>query len=164
MDMIFSLAIANDAPEAHRKKAGDIIAIRPGDWQWGHLERQQYLIVLVDFGDLFRDSDEAEKLVCPLFADGEAWWPDADAVQPEIIAKRRYRLPVAELDAAARAKGLTVDWVKVRDEQADYQPFLDAQIALPGVSFVENKASGLKLGAADLALIRDYGKFEKIGS
>jgi hypothetical protein len=158
--MIFSLAIANDAPEAHRKKAGDIIAIRPADWQWGRKERQQYLIVKVDVGPTFDLVPEkwrmaaVRKLECPLYDDGSAWHPGADEPQPGRLAKNRYQVPFTTLDGLAKAKGITVDWKRVRDEADDYQPLEGT--TLPLANLITNKASGLKLTAADLAILRDY--------
>jgi hypothetical protein len=44
------LITAVDEPEAHRKKAGDVVAIRPTGWKWGKKEKDKtkYLIVTVE--------------------------------------------------------------------------------------------------------------------
>lgn len=42
------LIAACDEPEAHRKKEGDVICVRPHPWNWGRKEVDRYLIVIVD--------------------------------------------------------------------------------------------------------------------
>jgi len=158
--MIWALCLANNTPEAHRKKEGDIIDTRPADWRWGTRERMGFLVVLVGSGGLLSSQADAVKLTAPLFGDGEVWWPEGEP--PEVIGKRRYAVPFARLDVLARAQGLLVDWGRVRDEKQDYQPFLDSGVVLPLATLIDNKASGLRLSLEDIGRIADYGKFETI--
>lgn len=158
--MIWAFCLANDTPEEGRKKEGDIIAIRPAAWKWGVRERGGYLIVLVDSGGLLASQEDADKLTAPLFEDGEIWWPEGE--HPGIIGKRRYAVPFSRLDDLARARGLAVDWSRVRDEGQDYQPFLDSGLVLPLAELINNKASGLKLSLDDIGVVKNYGKLQKI--
>jgi hypothetical protein len=86
--MIVSLAIAKeDAPEAHRKKRGDIVAVMPQGHKWGRKELENCHIVEleVDFDEL----PDARKLAIPLYEDGSLSQPEDEV---KALAKRRYRL------------------------------------------------------------------------
>jgi len=61
----FAIAVA-DEPEAHRKKEGDIIAVKPYPWQWGTREQDAYLIVIVNG----LTQAEAHKYCSPMYTDG----------------------------------------------------------------------------------------------
>lgn len=96
--MIVSLAIAKTgASEAHRKRAGDIIAVKPAGWQWGRKEIENYDLVEMDVP--FDDMPDARKLEVPFFEDGSVWHPSEvhGRVQPRAVAKRRYRFQSGQI-------------------------------------------------------------------
>ena len=140
---LFEFAIAcRDEPEAHRKKEGDIIAVRPYPWEWGKKEEKNYLIVLMD--GLVKE--EAQKLTIPQWNLGLDWYP-SDGVESEIlglvtIAKRRFKLPF-DIISDGWHKNLDID--KIRDRRSNYQPLKDQEIiidTLEHVSIVFDKHRG----------------------
>ena len=129
-----------DEPEAHRKKEGDVIAVRPHGWPWGKKELERGLIVLVEDA---RTSEELSNLLCqPLYEDGRSQ-AEVDQAEnamleaglynlwspPEIIAKRKHKIDMPTLRAQAPA----IDAAKIRNKALAYQPFLAAS------RFVANK-------------------------
>ena len=121
---IFDFAIAVcDESESHRKKEGDIIAVKPSPWQWGKKELDQYLIVTIDG----LTKEEADKLCIPKFETGEDWWPSGELSQPNIVAKRRFKI---SFDILKANFDNSIDLVKVRDKQIKYQPLMDKKIKI----------------------------------
>jgi len=155
---VWAFILANDTPEAWRKKEGDIVAVRPGDWQWGRKERQQYLIVLIDFEDIFENQADIRKFEVPLFETGEVWYPSDDEEQPKKIAANRYQIKFNKIDSEAKKQGITIDWDKVKDESIDYQPLLDNGIVFSYQDLIHCKFIKKELKAADLDIIKKAGK------
>lgn len=155
----WAFLLANDTPEAHRKKEGDIVAVRAANWQWGRKERQQYLIVLVDTADAFTNINEARKFETPIFADGRLTPIAAEGAHlPNITAKNRYKITFSDIDRLANEQGIVIDWDKVKNEAIDYQPLLDQNIVFSHQDLIHCKFSKRKLKAKDLGIIKNAGK------
>jgi hypothetical protein len=91
--MKLSMAIAkNDSAEAHRKRQGDIIAVRPAGWEWGRKEIENYHIVEMDVPDVANIAHARKEFEMPLLDDGVEWPPLPDQAPPRPLAKRRYRI------------------------------------------------------------------------
>ena len=121
----FAISIRNEAdlPSGHkRKKAGDLIAVKPGLWQWGGMERKQYLIVDVSVPDAVLP--KVKKLICPYYADG-SFEDDAFGDPKEILGKRRFSIPASVIQTKYPAWFASVDWQRVQDPEDDYQPLRD---------------------------------------
>ena len=155
--MIVSMAIAirdeADLASGHkRKKAGDIIAVMPADWVWGTAERKQYLIVIVDLGATISDIATARKLEIPQFLTGERWYPEQ---MPEVIGKRRYKIPLDVLKSKAAFKGIIIDLNKVADPDDNYQPLeKDSFSKEEGLDLLFDKALKRKFKQTDMDEIK----------
>lgn len=130
--MIASLAIAirdeQDLASGHkRKKQGDIIAVKPAGWKWGHVERKTHLIIEVDLGPIALE--QAEKLLLSPGDTGE---------------KRKFKIPVTALTTIEP----TIEWVKVEDVNVDYQP-LEGRV-IDGASLIYNKTAKRIVGTSEL--------------
>jgi len=131
--MIVSIALAVVDKDGVRSKEGDIICVRPQGWKWGTEEVKRYLIIEVNLGAAVPDINEARKLEIPLFSNGALEWPSADETQPEILGKRRFKVPFTQLNTAALAKGITVDFERVRDQSDEYQPLEKTTLSSTGL-------------------------------
>lgn len=118
----FAIAVC-DEPEAHRKKEGDIIAVKSTPWNWGTKELDQYLIITLDG----LTKEEAHKLCVPHFITGEDWYPSDDLPQPKIIAKRRFKIPLSIIQAGWLP---SMDLERARDKTDTYQPLKETKIVL----------------------------------
>lgn len=122
-----SVAIAvRDEAEAWRKKQGDIIAIKPGGWQWGTGEVKNHLILEIAL-PAQATMDRVQALMTRYYANGVIGWDGA----AEVLAKRRFNVDWVKLKNVLSGAGVTVDWVKVEDVTIAYQP-LSAQDSAPG--------------------------------
>ena len=122
-----SMAVAvRDEPEANRKKQGDIIAIKPGGWQWGTGEVKNHLILEIAL-PLQATLERCEALLSRYFSSG-ILGSDPDGV---VLAKRRFKIDWARLKTIVSQGGITVDWAQVEDVTMAYQP-LSSQDAAPG--------------------------------
>lgn len=140
----FCIAVTDEI-ESHRKKEGDVIAVRPHGWNWGRKEIDAYLIVPIECEEpdinVLRDYFER-----PLLENDHvegvtfrAIFPSIDGqeifnqyglthvigipcgklkLRPKILGKNRCKIP---LDCLGK-----IDLAKVRDKTAIYQPFLMA--------------------------------------
>lgn len=140
---LYEFALAcSDEPEAHRKKEGDIIAVRPYPWDWGKKEEKDHLIVILDGLVL----EEALKLTVPQWNLGLDWYP-SDGQESEIldlktIAKRRFKLP---FDIIRDGWDKTIEFDRIRAKKTRYQPLKDKRIVidtLERVSIVFDKHRG----------------------
>lgn len=113
----FAIAICDEV-ESHRKKEGDIIAVKPYPWQWGKKELDQYLIVVMEG----LTEEEAHKLCIPHFITGTDCYPPDDSERPKNLAKRRFKIP---LDTIKDGWLPSMDLEKVRDKTDKYQPLKD---------------------------------------
>lgn len=131
--MKVSIALAVIDKDGIRSKKGDIICVRPAGWQWGTEEVKRFLIIEVDLGAIAPTINEARKLEIPLFDNGALEWPPAEEPQPTIIGKRRFHIPFTTLDTAAKAKGVTLDFNKVSDQNIVYQPLEKITLSSTGL-------------------------------
>ena len=132
-DLLIAVA---DEPEAHRKKEGDIIAIRPHGWKWGLKEIDQYLVVVIEADEpdvnfmrgLFErpllEGDHVEGITFRhVFGEDSISAVDMQGnpiFDPIRLGKNKYRISLESL-------GLGEDELKkVRDKSVIYQPFLKA--------------------------------------
>ena len=122
----FAIAVCDEA-ETHRKKEGDIIAVKPSPWQWGKKELDQYLIITIDG----LTKEEADKLCIPQFETGEDWWPSDELPQPKIIAKRRFKI---SLDTLKSGFHPMIELGKIRDKNIKYQPFKDKNVIISKIA------------------------------
>lgn len=140
----YEIAIAvKDEIEAHRKKEGDIVTVRPYPWKWGRKEIDEYLIVIVECDFTFPEIKA--KLKSPLYEGGHqrgvtfryleppeeesssydrgehvVSLPSQQIIpRPAIIGKNKYRILLADLGS--------VDKAKIRDKKYIYQPFKSAK-------------------------------------
>jgi hypothetical protein len=107
---------SEDLESGHkRSKKGDIIAYKPYPWKWGSMESPHFLIVIMDN----LTEEEAEKMCKPYYEGGVETF-DIENGQPEIIAKRRYKI---DLDAIKKDILPELDMAKVENASYVYQPF-----------------------------------------
>lgn len=122
-----SVAIAvRDEVEEHRKKRGDIIAIKEGGSSWGLSAVKNHLILEIAL-PVQITADRAQLLISQYFYNGVFSWDGAS----EILAKRRFRIDWSKLKTIVAQAGITVDWAKVEDVEVAYQP-LSNQPNAPG--------------------------------
>jgi hypothetical protein len=70
------------------------------------------------------------------------------------LAKNRFRVTFSDIDVMAKAKGVVIDWKRVRDEEDDYQPLLDNKIVLD-YKDIYDKAVGVKLDKSAIECLRN---------
>jgi hypothetical protein len=126
--MIYTFIIATkdeeDLASGHkRKKAGDIIAICPAGHHGGKITRKTHLLLEIECGDI--SWEDIQRLTIPDWEDGTNWYLDPDLPQPKIAGKRRYKIPLTDLDTKSKEKGKTIDFQKLLDQDLDYQPLKD---------------------------------------
>ena len=100
---------ANLASGHKRAKAGDIVAVKPYPWNWGTIELQNYLIIIVD--NLTKE---------------EALQLEASGV---VTGKRKFKIDIRKLKTNILP---TLDESKLVDQNKmeNYQPFKDAGIRI----------------------------------
>lgn len=98
-----------------RSKKGDIIAYKPYPHEWGRKEKQGFVFVTMDG----LTEEEASALCSPYYEDGKT--PTVDET-PTILAKRRFKIPIEELEKVAKIR---VDAREMEDPNKEYQPFID---------------------------------------
>lgn len=118
----FAVAV-RDEVEPHRKKEGDLIAVKPYPWQWGRKEINAYLIVVLDG----LTKDEAHRLCAPLYEDGSLEQPDPEISDPKIMAKRRFKIP---LETIKNGWLPSLDLERVRNIKDVYQPLKETETVL----------------------------------
>lgn len=133
--MIVSIACA--------KNNGDIICVRPDDWQWGKEEINHFLIIKVDLGKEINTIEDTRKLEVPLFETKDLWWPsDNEATpMPKIVEKRRYKIPLADIDTIVKQMEQPIE-----------------KIVFPVANLITNKATDKKLTTTDFQAINLIGK------
>lgn len=158
--MIIKLILQDfDMPDTNiiTAKQGDIVNAGPDDGQHeGTVVRRTHLIVKVDTGNVLTNVSHSIALRLEHYADGSLWFPNVDAggSLPAILAKRRYRIPWAELLSKAQSLfGITVDMNRLLDENDEYQPL--EKVTFPIAALVYDKVLNKKLGAAEFAAIRN---------
>jgi len=85
---------------------GDIVVIRPRGWQWGRLEKKEFLIILVDIPEA-----DVDFYASPLLGGGR--------VGPGGGCQRRFAVDVKSLLQTLSTKEVE----KVLDKTIDFQPF-----------------------------------------
>ena len=126
--MNISIAIAvRDEEEAHRKKQGDIMAIKPEGWQWGNKEVKNHLILEVAL-PVQATMELAQCLTTLYFDNGIVFY---DGENPNVIGKRRFNIDWSKLKIILQQASIDVDWNRVEDVEDAYQP-LSIQVAAPG--------------------------------
>lgn len=125
-----SVAIAvRDEVEDWRKKQGDIIAIKPGGWQWGTGEVSDLLILEMALPPNIT-IEMCLALVSRYFSNGVLEWDGAATV----LAKRRFRVTWNTLKTIISQAGINVDWARVEDVTIAYQPLSPQDVAPGGTS------------------------------
>ena len=115
-----------DEPEAHRKKEGDIVAVRPYPWSWGAKEVDQYFLVIIETDEDLNTMRGIYEM--PFYEGGlDCEPPDDINVNPKKLAKNRFQIP---LDIIKNGWMPSLDLVKVRDKKKIYQPLKDADIVI----------------------------------
>ena len=112
----FLIACA-DEPEAHRKKEGDVVAVRPHPFNWGRKEIDRYFIVIIDMPE---DIETLRSMFesCQ-YAETNEFQPEDDSHLTK-LAKNRFKIP---LDIVKTGWMPDLDLGKVRDKKIIYQPF-----------------------------------------
>ena len=95
-----------------RKKAGDIIAVKPHPWKWGKKEVKEYLIVTMDG----LTEQEAHDKCKPLYKAGT----EGVRKHPVTLAKRKHHIPLSSLP---------IDTAQAADYEKEYQPLKDKVFA-----------------------------------
>ena len=111
----FAIAIKDEADlkSGHkRKKQGDILAVKPHPWKWGKKERKECLFVTVD--GLTAEEAHAR---CQPWYDGDAPTSPEEKDTRKVLAKRKYKIPMATLSLTSE-----MDMSKVEDPEVEYQP------------------------------------------
>jgi hypothetical protein len=136
-------------------KQGDIVDAVPDSFQGGKVERKTHLIIGVDIGNVLTNPSHIIALRLESYTDDRLWFPEMDEtkISPQILAKRRYRIPWAELISKAQTLfGITVDMNRLLDENEEYQPL--EKVAFPVADLLQDKVLGKKIGATEFANIR----------
>ncbi len=125
---LYEFAIAcTDEPEAHRKKEGDIIAVRPYPYpDWGKKAEKEHLIIILDG----LTKEEALKLTMPQYNIRLDWYlsPDEEQIlKPIKITKCRFNLP---FDIIQDGWLRDLDFNKVRAKTVKYQPLKEKKIII----------------------------------
>jgi hypothetical protein len=135
------MAVADEMdihPVTERKKAGDIIVVRPYPWNWGRKEIDQYLIILIESA---RPPEEIRKLEEPTFwnhntgseisrdewlalnaAAGDDMEALGDVMRMPRAKKNRFKIVIPELQKTIP----DLDLARMMDKRAVYQPFKSA--------------------------------------
>ncbi len=113
-----------DEPEAHRKKEGDIVAVRSYPWVWGKKEVDQYFIVIIEADEDIQTMRAIYEM--PLYEGGLDRHP-FDAVEVKILAKNRFQTP---LNIIKNGWMPSLDLIQIRDKTKVYQPLKDADIIM----------------------------------
>lgn len=118
----YELAIACvDESEIHRKKEGDIIAVRPYPFNWGLMDIKWHLIVIIDSPEDIQIMRATYEI--PLYVGGLDRHP-ADDIEwedrPEKLKKNRFQIP---LNIIKDGWITDLDINKVQDKSYIYQPF-----------------------------------------
>ena len=124
----FAIAVKDekDLASGHkRKKEGDVIGVAPYPHNWGKKEVDAYLIVVVD--NLTKE--EAHDLCSPYYDIDPATvdMEDLEAIQPTIIGKRKYKLPLNIIKDGWHAD---LNLTDVRDKTKVYQPLKENNVVL----------------------------------
>ena len=142
----YEFAIAcRDELEAHRKKEGDIVAVRPYPWNWGRKEIDAYLIVIIEcnktidemkklfqqrlyeggliYGEDFRafGAEDGTGIDYSVYPPKEYAWDIKNSKIisfPTKIAKNRFSISLS--------KFTNIDLAKIQDKKKIYQPFKKA--------------------------------------
>lgn len=112
-----------DLASGHKRaKAGDIVAVKPYPWQWGKMELQNYLIVIVNN----MTEEEAMQIMEPLYKDDGKGTLESPGV---VTGKRKFKLDIKKLKDNILP---TLDETKLADQakETNYQPFKDAGITI----------------------------------
>ena len=82
-----------DEPEAHRKKEGDIVAVRPYPWNWGTKEIDQYFIVIIEADADIQTMRAIYEM--PFYEGGLDHEPSDDIdINSKKLAKNRFQIPL----------------------------------------------------------------------
>ena len=102
-----------DLASGHKRaKAGDIVAVKPYPWNWGTIELQNYLIIIVD--NLTKE--EALQIVEPLYLGDNS-------------STRKFKIDIGKLKTNILP---ILDESKLADQSKteNYQPFKDAGVRI----------------------------------
>lgn len=99
--------------EGKRAKKGDIIACKPAPWEWGEMEKRQFLIVIID-----GLTEEEAYGFCKVDWERPDGTVEDEEDTGEMLNKRRYQIDFDKL-------GETIDTSKLLDEDVVYQPIKD---------------------------------------
>ena len=135
--MKWELAIQIEDKSGDRAKKGDIIAVQPYPWQWGKLEEDHYLIVVVDG----LTEKEARELSLPLYEKEIT----AEIRENRILAKRRNKIDFDKLKTI-----VPIDEVKLADRSIVYQPLKERSFEVS------------ELGDLELLYDKKDNKFKKV--
>ncbi len=153
--MIYTLVIkTKDETEPYRTKAGDILTVGDADHTGGYSSRKVNLMVKVDFGDI--EHGDVKKLTIPLYNDNRLWHPSIDYENGEadvgvMLTKRRWNIPLPELNILAKKKGITINWNNVSNQPLEKVIFNLSDLIL-------DKITSTKLTVSKLTEIRNIGK------
>ena len=112
-----------DLASGHKRaKAGDIVAVKPYPWNWGTIELQNYLIIIVDN----LTEEEALQIAEPLYLGDNSGTLEAPGV---VIGKRKFKIDIGKLKTNILP---TLDKSKLagQSKTENYQPFKDAGIRI----------------------------------
>ncbi len=84
-----------DEPEVHRKKEGDVVAVRPYPFVWGTKEVDQYFIVIIEADEDLNTLKE--KYQAPLYDGMTQAEVDAEETANEVECRRLLSEAIAEL-------------------------------------------------------------------
>jgi hypothetical protein len=102
----------------------DVVAVMPKGHEWSDLEREHFLIVVVDG----LTEDEAATMTKPLYKDGIEFTAERPG---EIIGERRYKIDETVLKSQVESEASkTIYWNSAVDKTEDYQPLKDNNIVV----------------------------------
>ncbi len=110
-----------DEPEVHRKKEGDIVAVRSYPFNWGTKEIDQYFIVIIEADEDIQTMRTTYEMA--LYEDDS----DGELSESVKLAKNRFQIP---LEIIKNGWIPSLDLAKVRDKTKVYQLLKDADIVM----------------------------------
>ena len=118
----YELLIAcTDESEIHRKKEGDIVAVRLYPFKWGTKEVDQYFVVIIE-------ADEDIQTMRTTYETALYEGSSDDELSESIkLAKNRFQIL---LNIIKNGWMPSLDLAKVRDKTKVYQPLKDADVVI----------------------------------
>ncbi len=155
MKVAVLLGTQNKKPST-RSQEGDIIAVRPANWEFGTKEKKLFLIVIVDLGNDVKEISVARQLEIADYGVNYLTLPSDTEVWPEMRAKHRYSVESSAIDSEQASLGNTpVNWSRVRDIADAYQPLTTSETEMEYTHVLKDKVQDKLVDLTDIQNIKN---------